>query len=85
MKSPVLLRDFIKVNYPTIKAFANHNNIYPGTVTKWLRGEWIVYNNKLYSPRRRIKNPTGLHDAKVPRGLQLGCISLETIKGIHIA
>ncbi|TDB53040.1 hypothetical protein [Photorhabdus luminescens] len=36
--------------------FAQHMHVTPQQVAKWIAGNWIVVNDILYSPKRRIEN-----------------------------
>jgi len=36
-------------------AFARAQKVDPPQVTQWLKGDFIVVNHKLYSPRRELK------------------------------
>ena len=50
------LKDYIQKHYDDNKAcFARAQGVKPQQVTKWLDMSCIVYEGKLYSPRRELK------------------------------
>jgi hypothetical protein len=50
-----LLNTYIEKNFKNNKAaFARHMNVSSQQITRWINEEWIVNDDKLYSPRRDI-------------------------------
>lgn len=50
------LTEYIEEYFDGNKAeFARVNEVTPQHVTKWVNGEYIVVDGKLYSPRRELK------------------------------
>lgn len=50
------LTEYIEEYYAGNKAeFARDNDVIPQHVTKWVNGDYIVIDGKLYSPRRELK------------------------------
>lgn len=51
----MLLSNYIKENFADNKAaFARHVGVEPQAVTKWIKANWIIIDNILYSPRREV-------------------------------
>ncbi len=49
------LRDYIQENFGgSQRAFAAAQGVKPQQVTQWINREFIVVDNKLYSPRRKM-------------------------------
>jgi len=49
------LNTYIEKNFKNNKAaFARHMNVSSQQITRWINEEWVVSDNKLYSPRRDI-------------------------------
>jgi len=49
-----LLNDYIKKNFESKMAFAKHMNIGYTTLHYMVRQKYIVVNDQLYSPKRKI-------------------------------
>lgn len=67
------LIDYIKEKHDGNQSeFARAMNVTPQQVTKWIKGEWIMDDNKLYSPRKsniRLKCHVQFeHFASISRG-----------------
>jgi len=56
----MLLADYIDKHYDGNKAaFARAFGVHhPQQVSPWIRAGWIVFDGKLYSPRRELKRAT---------------------------
>jgi len=52
------LRDYIKANYSSIKAFADAQCVAKQQVNTWLIKDTVVINHKLYGVRRVLNEPT---------------------------
>jgi hypothetical protein len=51
------LEKYIDENFGSNKsAFARYMQVNSQQITKWVRDNWIVYENKIYAPRREIPN-----------------------------
>lgn len=53
--------DYIKQNFATKRAFAKHLNISTGMVHYMCRQNYIVIDERLYSPKRRIHKSGNRH------------------------
>lgn len=53
----MFLKDYIKKYFNgSQKAFADAQAVAPAQVTQWLKKDFIVVHDVLYSPRRNLKN-----------------------------
>ncbi|WP_163370952.1 hypothetical protein [Endozoicomonas acroporae] len=53
----MLLKDYIEKFFDgSQKEFADAQSVQPAQVTQWLKKDFIVVGDILYSPRRELKN-----------------------------
>jgi hypothetical protein len=65
MTSP--LHDYIAKQYASKKEFAAAEGVQDTAVTKWVKGNWIVHNGWMYSPRRELSGASSTMKALVSR------------------
>ena len=54
------IKEHIKSKGLTQKAFAELNEIKPQQITEWINKGFIVIDDILYSPRRKLKSVEGI-------------------------
>jgi len=54
-RSKIQLKNYIADNYESQRDFAEKQEVLPQLVTKWLKGGYVVIDNVIYSPRRKLK------------------------------
>lgn len=53
----ISLEQHITENYDGNKAeFARANDVIPQQVTRWIKQDWLVIDNTLYSPKRELSS-----------------------------
>lgn len=57
MNTATLLSDHIRRHYGDHVTFAREIGALKKMVEMWLRNEWVVLNNRVYAPRRRLPAP----------------------------
>ena len=52
----MLLSDYIDQHHKGSRAgFARSQGVVPQQVNKWLAGQWLVIDGRLYSPKQEVK------------------------------